>query len=76
MAWRQGATLGLQGGITVTDEAITISGSGLGGNGAIRNLSGANRLTGPVTLSADSEIQARMRKALSSAARSPKPTAP
>ena len=51
-----GATLGLQGGITVT-EAITITGSGLGGNGAIRNLSGANTLTGPVTLGASPEIQ-------------------
>ena len=52
-----GATLGLQGGITVTGEAITITGSGLGGNGAIRNLSGANMLTGPVTLGANPEIQ-------------------
>ncbi|MGB7840698.1 MAG: autotransporter-associated beta strand repeat-containing protein, partial [Terrimicrobiaceae bacterium] len=52
-----GASLGVQGGITLTGEAMTINGTGLGGNGAIRNLSGLNTLTGPVTLSGNSEIQ-------------------
>ncbi|MCT0198269.1 autotransporter-associated beta strand repeat-containing protein [Synechococcus sp. CS-1325] len=52
-----GATLALQGGIT-TAEAIALSGSGVAGNGAIRNIAGVNTLTGAITLNGAAEIQA------------------
>jgi autotransporter-associated beta strand protein len=51
-----GAALGLGGG-TTTAEGITISGTGVAGNGAIRFLSGGNTMTGTITLSAAAEIQ-------------------
>ncbi|HEX2830690.1 MAG TPA: autotransporter-associated beta strand repeat-containing protein [Burkholderiales bacterium] len=51
-----GATLALQGGITIAD-ALTIAGSGVGGNGAVRNVTGNNTLTGAVTLNAASTLQ-------------------
>jgi autotransporter-associated beta strand protein len=52
-----GATLGIQGGITLpAGEAVTLSGTGATGNGAIRNVSGNNTLAGPLTLAADSSI--------------------
>ncbi len=52
-----GATLALQGGITVGAEALNISGTGVGGDGALRNLGGNNTLGGTVTLAANAEIQ-------------------
>jgi autotransporter-associated beta strand protein len=51
-----GATLELSGGITPTN-AITLGGTGVGGNGAVRNLSGANTLSGSLTLSNDTRVQ-------------------
>ncbi len=51
-----GATLALTGGIS-SGDAISVSGTGVGGNGAIRNLSGTNTITGRVTQTAASRIQ-------------------
>ncbi len=47
-----GASLELQGGITVPAEALTIIGAGFGGTGALRNLGGNNTYGGTVTLGA------------------------
>jgi autotransporter-associated beta strand protein len=52
-----GATLALAGNIN-EDEAVTIAGTGVGGNGALRNISGANTNTGAITLSANATIKA------------------
>lgn len=52
-----GAALELQGNISVTNEALALSGTGIGNNGALRNLSGSNTWTGPTTLATNSEIQ-------------------
>jgi autotransporter-associated beta strand protein len=52
-----GATLAVAGNIN-EDEAINIAGTGVGGNGALRNISGANTNTGNVTLSANATIKA------------------
>lgn len=52
-----GATLALSGGITVA-EAITLNGTGVGGNGALRNVSGLNTLTGQITLGSAASISA------------------
>ncbi|GEP45319.1 beta strand repeat-containing protein [Brevifollis gellanilyticus] len=55
----EGAALELSGGITVADEALTIFGTGVSSNGALRNLSGTNTYTGLVTVAAaTTEIQA------------------
>ena len=50
-----GATLGLRGGISAVNN-ITVGGTGVGGLGAIRNLTGDNTLTGKAILSADTLI--------------------
>ncbi len=50
-----GATLAFSNNIN-SAEAITINGTGVGGNGALRNISGANTNTGDVTLNAASTI--------------------
>ncbi len=52
-----GASLELQGGITVGAEALTISGTGSASNGALRNLSGTNTYGGLLTLGAAATIQ-------------------
>ncbi len=52
-----GATLGLQGGISIGTEALNISGTGDGSNGVLRNLSGNNTANGAVTVTATSTIQ-------------------
>ena len=39
-------------------DAISVSGSGVGGYGVIRSEGGSNTLSGLITLSADSELQA------------------
>ena len=46
-----GGALELSGGITLAD-ALTLSGTGISSNGAVRSLSGANALTGGITLGA------------------------
>jgi autotransporter-associated beta strand protein len=45
-----GAALQLQNDITVGAEALSLAGSGVGGTGALRNISGTNTYGGPVTL--------------------------
>ncbi len=52
-----GATLELQGGITIAGEALTLNGTGVAGNGALRNLSGDNVFNGNVALASASRIQ-------------------
>jgi len=47
-----GAALQLQGGITVTGEALTLGGVGVNLDGALRNISGTNTYAGVITLSA------------------------
>ncbi len=51
-----GGTLDLTGGITVTGEALTISGTGEGSVGALRNFSGSNTWTGAIDLDANATI--------------------
>ncbi|TDM09084.1 MAG: hypothetical protein C4K60_07025 [Ideonella sp. MAG2] len=51
-----GATLGLQGGISLVAEPLTLSGSGVNGAGALRSFSGNNTVRGTITLAADSRI--------------------
>lgn len=53
-----GATLALSGNITVTRALANVGGFGDGGNGAIRNLSGTNTITGLITLGAPALITA------------------
>ena len=45
-----GAALQLQNDISVTGEALSLTGSGIGATGAVRNISGNNTWTGNVTL--------------------------
>ncbi|WP_395731060.1 beta strand repeat-containing protein [Prosthecobacter sp.] len=52
-----GASLELQGGINVANEAVTINGAGASGAGALRNLSGDNIYNGALTLGSNSTIQ-------------------
>jgi len=52
-----GAALEVQGGLTITGEALTIGGTGVGGNGALRNVSENNTWTGAVTLSSAARMQ-------------------
>src|SRR5205823_2795805 len=51
-----GAALELQGGITAGAEALALNGSGVSGNGALRNVSGANTYGGLITLGSASTI--------------------
>jgi autotransporter-associated beta strand protein len=52
-----GAALELSNSIDIS-EAISLGGSGVGGNGAIRSLSGSNTLSGNLTLTGDTRFQA------------------
>ena len=52
-----GASLELQGNITIAGEALTLNGVGASNGGALRNLSGNNIFTGPITLATASTIQ-------------------
>ncbi len=52
-----GAALELQNNIAVGAETLSLAGTGLSNNGALRNVSGTNSFAGAVTLSAASEIQ-------------------
>lgn len=51
-----GATLGVRGNITVNEGSFNIQGTGVGGTGAIRNISGANTLGGTINLQGDASI--------------------
>ncbi|EIZ85882.1 outer membrane autotransporter barrel domain protein [Methylobacterium sp. GXF4] len=53
-----GATLALQGGIAVGNEALSLAGTGVGGGGALRNVSGDNSYAGAITLTDNSRIAA------------------
>jgi autotransporter-associated beta strand protein len=51
-----GAALQLQGGIALNESSFSITGSGIGGTGAFRNISGANSYTGALALSGASTV--------------------
>lgn len=51
-----GATLALQSGITVTESNFSVNGSGHGGGGAIRNLSGNNTIAAALDVASASTI--------------------
>jgi autotransporter-associated beta strand protein len=51
-----GASLQVQGGITVTGEALRLSGSGVSGAGAVENVAGNNTWNGAVALDATSAV--------------------
>jgi autotransporter-associated beta strand protein len=52
-----GAALELQNNITVTGEALSLTGTGVSNAGALRNISGANTWTGNITLAGATELQ-------------------
>ena len=51
-----GAALALQGGVTLTEGDLTIAGTGSGGGGALRSLSGSNTLAADLKLSSDAGV--------------------
>ena len=51
-----GAALQLQGGIAVGSQPLTLNGTGVSNDGALRNVSGNNSWSGPVTLASASRI--------------------
>lgn len=51
-----GATLELQGGINVQEAGFNINGTGVGGSGAIRNISGNNVLSAQITVDSAASI--------------------
>jgi autotransporter-associated beta strand protein len=51
-----GAELRLTGNITTAAETLSINGGGIGNAGALRNFSGDNTYTGPITMAAQSRI--------------------
>jgi autotransporter-associated beta strand protein len=51
-----GATLQLQGGIIIGDEALTVSGLGVASNGALRNMQDENAFGGAITLGGAARI--------------------
>jgi fibronectin-binding autotransporter adhesin len=51
-----GAALQIQGGITTSAEALTLNGTGVSADGALRNISGNNDFTGLVTLGSATRI--------------------
>ncbi|MCX6839609.1 MAG: autotransporter-associated beta strand repeat-containing protein [Verrucomicrobia bacterium] len=51
-----GAALQIQGGITTLEEALTLNGTGVSADGALRNISGNNTYAGLVTLGAPTRI--------------------
>ena len=53
---RPSGALELVGSIAIGAEAITISGTGISADGAIRNISGNNSIAGTITMTADSRI--------------------
>ena len=53
-----GAALEIEGGITTAVEPLTLNGSGIGGTGALRSISGNNAWGGAIALASDSTIDA------------------
>ncbi|MBI5691738.1 MAG: autotransporter-associated beta strand repeat-containing protein [Verrucomicrobia bacterium] len=51
-----GATLQVSGSVNVLNEALSLSGTGSGGNGALQNVSGSNTLGGPVSLATAAKV--------------------
>ncbi len=51
-----GATLQIQGGITTGAEPLSLDGTGVGGNGALRNISGDNLYAGLITVAGTTRI--------------------
>jgi fibronectin-binding autotransporter adhesin len=51
-----GAALQVQGNIAVGNEALTLNGSGIANDGALRNISGTNSMSGAVTLGSAATI--------------------
>ena len=51
-----GATLQLQGNLTLAGEALLLNGTGVGDGGALRNLSGTNVFTGAISLGSATRI--------------------
>ena len=51
-----GAALQIQNNSVIGNEALTLSGTGVGSTGALRNISGTNSLSGAVTLAANTQI--------------------
>ena len=51
-----GAALQLQGNIVALNEGLTLSGTGIAGDGALRNISGVNSFTGNLTLAGATRI--------------------
>jgi autotransporter-associated beta strand protein len=51
-----GGALQLQGGVAVGAEPLNLLGAGVSGDGALRNISGANSYAGPITLLMDTRI--------------------
>ena len=50
------AAVEIQGGITTAAEPLTLNGSGINWNGALRSVSGNNNYTGPITLGSDTRV--------------------
>jgi fibronectin-binding autotransporter adhesin len=50
------AALQLQGGVSIGNEALTLNGTGVAADGALRSISGTNSYAGPVTLGSDARI--------------------
>lgn len=50
-------TLQLQGGITVSNEKLTLNNTGFNNNGALQNVSGNNTWAGPISLASNSRVQ-------------------
>ncbi|MCX7402779.1 MAG: autotransporter-associated beta strand repeat-containing protein, partial [Planctomycetia bacterium] len=51
-----GGALEIQGNIMTLSEALTLNGTGIGGNGALRNISGVNVYNGALTLAGNTRI--------------------
>lgn len=51
-----GATLGLQGNITLNETAFSVQGTGAGGSGAVNNISGNNTFSGSLILQGDTTV--------------------
>ncbi|GAB4246452.1 MAG: hypothetical protein OHK005_12280 [Candidatus Methylacidiphilales bacterium] len=53
-----GAALELENNITLANEPLSLAGTGIGGTGALRNVSGNNTFTGPITLAGATTLRA------------------
>ncbi len=51
-----GASLGLSGGITLTEGDLTLAGPGVNGSGALQNITGANTLAATVSLAGNASM--------------------